>query len=80
MTKQKKNTKLAAPDLETLRQTLFEAEKHQLQQAETAVADVEQSFGVSIGLRLDVPRLSQIISFMIANRQESITLKYEVWK
>ncbi|MBK9292557.1 MAG: hypothetical protein IPM52_13175 [Bacteroidetes bacterium] len=80
MTKQKKNTNPAAPDTEALRQALMEAEKQQVQQAENAVADVEQRYGVSIGLRLDVQRLSQIITFMITNRQDSVTLKYEIWK
>lgn len=80
MNKQKKNINLKALDNETLRKALLEAEKQQLQEAEKAVAEIEQRYGVSIGLRLDVQRLNQIISFMIANRQDSITLKHEIWK
>lgn len=67
-------------ELEQVEQSLRQAEQKLIKQVEAELEDIECRYGVGIGIRLDVQRIGQIIAYMIANRQDAVTLKYEVWK
>ncbi len=69
------------PDpIATLKQQLFEAQQKELDEVTKKVEDLQKEHQVTIGLQLDIRKLTDIISFMIANNKPLISLKFEVWK
>jgi Tfp pilus assembly protein PilN len=63
-----------------LKQQLFEAQQKELDEVTKKVEDLQKEHQVTIGLQLDIRKLTDIISFMIANNKPLVSLKFEVWK
>jgi len=66
--------------IESLKQQLMEAEQKELEAVSQKVEALQEEHQVTIGLQLDIRKLTDIIAFMIANNKPLISLKFEVWK
>ncbi|MBG0782019.1 MAG: hypothetical protein H0S84_07110 [Bacteroidales bacterium] len=66
--------------IEALKQQLMEAEQQELELVSQKVEALQEEHQVTIGLQLDIRKLTDIIAFMISNNKPLISLKFEVWK
>lgn len=66
--------------VEALKQQLMEAEQKELELVSQKVEAIQEEHQVTIGLQLDIRKLTDIIAFMISNNKPLISLKFEVWK
>jgi len=66
--------------IEALKQQLMEAEQKELELVSQKVEALQEEHQVTIGLQLDIRKLTDIIAFMISNNKPLISLKFEVWK
>ncbi|MDY0086749.1 MAG: hypothetical protein RBR84_12585 [Bacteroidales bacterium] len=66
--------------VEALKQQLMEAEQKELELVSQKVEALQEEHQVTIGLQLDIRKLTDIIAFMISNNKPLISLKFEVWK
>jgi ABC-type phosphate transport system auxiliary subunit len=66
--------------VEALKQQLMEAEQQELELVSQKVEALQEEHQVTIGLQLDIRKLTDIIAFMISNNKPLISLKFEVWK
>jgi ABC-type phosphate transport system auxiliary subunit len=66
--------------VEALKQQLMEAEQQELEAVSQKVEALQEEHQVTIGLQLDIRKLTDIIAFMISNNKPLISLKFEVWK
>jgi ABC-type phosphate transport system auxiliary subunit len=66
--------------VEALKQQLMEAEQKELEAVSQKVEALQEEHQVTIGLQLDIRKLTDIIAFMISNNKPLISLKFEVWK
>ena len=66
--------------ISTLKQQLFEAQQKELDEVTKKVEALQEEHQVTIGLQLDIRKLTDIISFMIANNKPLVSLKFEIWK
>lgn len=66
--------------VEALKQQLMEAEQKELELVSQKVEALQEEHQVTIGLQLDIRKLTDIIAFMISNNNPLISLKFEVWK
>ena len=65
--------------IEELQKKLDEARIQKLQAVANRIQQIVEEEGVGVGLQLDVAKLTDIINFMIKNKKEVISLKFEVW-
>lgn len=66
--------------LEALEALLKSKQNEQLAQAEAEIKAIEEKYDLNIGCKLDQKKLFDVMAFMIANKQESVSLRYEIWK
>ena len=65
---------------ERVRKEDEEAEQKELELVSQKVEALQEEHQVTIGLQLDIRKLTDIIAFMISNNKPLISLKFEVWK
>ena len=76
----KEGTEKQINPIEALKQQLMEAEQKELELVSQKVEALQEEHQVTIGLQLDIRKLTDIIAFMISNNKPLISLKFEVWK
>jgi ABC-type phosphate transport system auxiliary subunit len=76
----KEETEKQINPIEALKQQLMEAEQKELELVSQKVEALQEEHQVTIGLQLDIRKLTDIIAFMISNNKALISLKFEVWK
>jgi ABC-type phosphate transport system auxiliary subunit len=76
----KEETEKQINPVEALKQQLMEAEQKELEAVSQKVEALQEEHQVTIGLQLDIRKLTDIIAFMISNNKPLISLKFEVWK
>jgi len=76
----KEETEKQINPVEVLKQQLMEAEQKEMEAVSKKVETLQEEHQVTIGLQLDIRKLTDIIAFMIANNKPLISLKFEVWK
>jgi len=62
-----------------IRDLLREAVENDIKEVEKIITDLESNYEVGIGVRLDMQKICEILTFMITNNKPFITLKFEVW-
>jgi len=62
-----------------LRAMLDEAVSNDIQSVQQQISELETNYEVGIGVRLDIQKICEILTFMLTNNKPFITLKYEVW-
>jgi len=76
----KEETEKQINPVEALKQQLMVAEQKELELVSQKVEALQEEHQVTIGLQLDIRKLTDIIAFMISNNKPLISLKFEVWK
>ena len=66
--------------VEALQKQLLEAQQKALDAVTKTIESIEQENKVGIGVQLDIKKLTDVITYMIANNKSTISLKFEVWK
>lgn len=66
--------------IEALEALLLSKQNELLAQAEAEIKAIEEKYGLNIGCKLDQKKLCDVMAFMIANKQDSVSLRYEIWK
>jgi hypothetical protein len=68
-----------AETIEELQQKIIAKKAEQLALAENAIEELSVKYNVTVGIKLDLNRMKDVLSWMIENGKDTISLKYEVW-
>jgi len=68
-----------AETIEELQQKIIAKKAEQLALAENAIEELSVKYNVTVGIKLDLNRIKDVLSWMIENGKDTISLKYEVW-
>lgn len=69
---------LLAKKLE-LEMLLDEQKQSLLAQATAELDAMEEKYGLSIGVKLTPEKIMQVMQYMLANNQNEVSLKFEIW-
>ncbi len=75
----KDNTSVDEPTVEQLQERIAALQKAKVLAAETEIEKIAESLNVTVGVILDVKRLTEIMQWMITNGKDTVSLKFEVW-
>ena len=68
-----------AETIEELQQKIIAKKAEQLALAENAIEELSAKYNVTVGIKLDLNRIKDVLSWMIENGKDTVSLKYEVW-
>lgn len=84
--KERKPIQQNAPDvaektetIEELQQKIIAKKAEHLSLAENAIEELSAKYNVTVGIKLDLNRIKDVLSWMIENGKDTVSLKYEVW-
>lgn len=75
----KDNTSVDEQTVEQLQERIAALQKAKVLAAEAEIEKIAESLNVTVGVILDVGRLSEIMQWMITNGKDTVSLKFEVW-